>query len=238
VSGSINLLELSDNNEQTQSIPEDDNSKPILPSHLIGVPLYSMAEKGDVKSVKILMASGANIAAKDDKYGWTALHWAAMNGHKDVVTLLLDRDPNMVAAKDKNYGRTPLHLAVMKGMKGHEDVVALLLDRMDPNMVAAKDWFGVRTALHYAALNGRRDAVALLLERNLNMVTAEDDLRQTVLHCAAMRGHKDVVALLLDRIDPSMVAAKDDKYLGRTALEWAVMKGHKDVVALLEKWGA
>ena len=41
------------------------------------------------------------IAAKDDS-GQTALHWAARNGHKDVVALLLDRmDPDLIAAKDE-----------------------------------------------------------------------------------------------------------------------------------------
>ena len=73
VSSSITLLELSDDTEQTQSIPqnhqvivtEGDNSKPILPSHLIGVSLYSVAEKGDVEAVKMLLGANADVDAQD-----------------------------------------------------------------------------------------------------------------------------------------------------------------------------
>ncbi len=70
---------------------------------------------------------GADVAAKDGD-GRTALHWAAMNGHKDVVALLLDRMEGVdVAAKDE-YGRTALHCAAREG---HKDVVALLLEKRD-----------------------------------------------------------------------------------------------------------
>src|SRR5205814_8269679 len=54
MSSSIAILELSDDTEQTQSISQDhhlivnegDNCKPILPSHLIGVSLHSVAADG------------------------------------------------------------------------------------------------------------------------------------------------------------------------------------------------
>ena len=121
------------------------------------------------------------IAAKDND-GWTALHWAAMNGHKDVVALLLDRmDPDLIAAKD-NDGWTALHCAAMNG---HKDVVALLLDRMDPDLIAATDNDG-RTALHWAAQNGHKDVVALLLDRMEGASIAAKDSYGT--DGAALRG--------------------------------------------------
>jgi ankyrin repeat protein len=130
VSSFITLLELSDDTDQTRSTPQNhqviitkgNNSKPIVPSHLIGVSLNCVAGKGDVEAVKILLASGADVNAKDMSRV-TALYRAAEYGHKDVVALLLDRmDHNLIAAKDE-YGWTALHCAARDG---HKDVVALL----------------------------------------------------------------------------------------------------------------
>jgi hypothetical protein len=55
------------------------------------------------------------------KVGQTPLHWTAMNGHKDVVELLLAHGAE-VNAKRSN-GSTPLHWAEYKGYK---DVAELL----------------------------------------------------------------------------------------------------------------
>ena len=73
--------------------------------------------------VALLLDKGADVAATNE-YGWTALHWAAQEGHKDVVALLLDKGAD-VAATDE-YGWTALHWAAQGG---HKDVVALLLDK-------------------------------------------------------------------------------------------------------------
>src|SRR5438876_304135 len=83
-------------------------------------------------------------ATGTDKDGWTALHSAADNGHKDVVALLLDKYPDLVAATDKD-GWTALHSAANYG---HRDVVALLLGKMDDASINAKAGNYGRTALH------------------------------------------------------------------------------------------
>lgn len=44
-----------------------------------------------------------------NEYGNTGLHWAAMNGHLDVVKLLIEQGASPALANDKNY--IPLDLA-------------------------------------------------------------------------------------------------------------------------------
>ena len=164
VSSSITLLELSDDTEQTQSIPqnhqvivtEGDNSKPILPSHLIGVSLYSVAEKGDVEAVKILLNAKADVNAQGGEYG-NALQAASWCGHEAVVRLLLDKgaDVNcagrelrqrsagsiLVRARGggstaagqgrgrQRAGRVLRQRSAGGILEGHEAVVRLLLDK-------------------------------------------------------------------------------------------------------------
>jgi len=56
--------------------------------------------------------------------GMTPLHWAADNGNKEVVELLLAKGADVNAKADN--GNTPLHLAIHKGNK---DIVKLLISR-------------------------------------------------------------------------------------------------------------
>jgi hypothetical protein len=46
------------------------------------------AKKGSTEAVELLLESGANIYAQDDR-SWTALHYAAYNGHAKIINLLL-----------------------------------------------------------------------------------------------------------------------------------------------------
>jgi ankyrin repeat protein len=65
-----------------------------------------------VKSIPVLAAAGADLGAVD-RYGRTALHWAALEGRNDAATELLRMNASVFAV-DRN-GQTPLHLAAMNG---------------------------------------------------------------------------------------------------------------------------
>ena len=50
------------------------------------------ARTGSLARCKLLLAHGANVDAKDERRGQTALMWAAAEGHADVVEALIDAD--------------------------------------------------------------------------------------------------------------------------------------------------
>ncbi|KAI3940579.1 hypothetical protein MKW92_036187 [Papaver armeniacum] len=62
---------------------------------------------------------------KDIKYGYTAVHTAAMEGNTRVVKLMVQKNPCLTKIQD-NYGRIPLHTAVKFVSEGQKEVVQYL----------------------------------------------------------------------------------------------------------------
>ncbi|MGA2109022.1 MAG: ankyrin repeat domain-containing protein, partial [Syntrophorhabdales bacterium] len=110
--------------------------------------IHDAAEQGDVRKVEALLKGNPDLVLSKDDSGDTPLHWAALNGHKEVAELLLARKAD-VDAKN-NDGNTPLQWAAQGG---HKDVAELLLAHKA--QVDAADISGV-TPLHEAAFNGHR----------------------------------------------------------------------------------
>ena len=54
------------------------------------ISIHDAAMTGNIEAVKRDLAAGVDVNAKD-KYGWTPLHWAAREGHKKIVELLIDK---------------------------------------------------------------------------------------------------------------------------------------------------
>jgi hypothetical protein len=84
-----------------------------------GAGLIRAATKGDLGKVKELVASGENLN-DTDKYGWTALMWAAYYQYEPVLSYLLDNgaDPNVqstVATGSIQKGATALIIASYYG---------------------------------------------------------------------------------------------------------------------------
>jgi hypothetical protein len=71
-------------------------------------PLYRAAAGGWYEETKKLLEQGAD-ASMCTQYRYTALHWAANNGHANVVQLLLSYGANVNAVSDT--GKTPLSMA-------------------------------------------------------------------------------------------------------------------------------
>ena len=86
--------------------------------------MIQSAGAGDVAALTALLASGAQLEAKDDEHGGTALIHAATYNHVDAINLLLDRGAQLEAKN--NNGTTALGQAAFSGAV---DAVKLLLDR-------------------------------------------------------------------------------------------------------------
>ena len=70
--------------------------------------LCAACGRGDAKEAADLLASGADVNAREDRQG-TALHLAAQNNHLEVVLLLLEQNADVNIAN--RSGQTPLHVA-------------------------------------------------------------------------------------------------------------------------------
>lgn len=106
--------------------------------------------------VNRVLGMGANLDYRGE-YGLTGLHYAAMSGFEDVVSLLIEKGAD-INAMSPELG-TPLCLAALKS---RSNIVALLLKKR-ALVHTATDYLG--TALHCAAWAGDPKTLKLLLEK-------------------------------------------------------------------------
>jgi uncharacterized protein len=113
------------------------------------------ALNGDATFVNLLIAKDAEV----NKKGWTPLHYAATNGHDDIVKILLDHSAYIDAGSPN--GTTPL---MMAARGGHLSTCKLLLD--EGADLRIKNQIGM-TAADFAAKYNEKD-VAEGLQARLN----------------------------------------------------------------------
>ena len=123
--------------------------------------------------VKLLLKDPRADVRALSKEGWSALHYAAFEGHVEVVKLLLG-DPRVeVRAVDEN-GWSALHFAAGDG---HVEVVNLLLE--DPRVDANARTNNYKTPLHLAASKNHHKVVRLLLDSpQLSTANCVDNIDQ------------------------------------------------------------
>uniref|UniRef100_A0A1I8MVD1 PID domain-containing protein n=1 Tax=Musca domestica TaxID=7370 RepID=A0A1I8MVD1_MUSDO len=133
-----------------------------------------------------------------DMNGYTPLHHACLNGHEEIVRLLLSHD----AATDVPdiRGSTPLYLA---SWADKPDIVRMLLMHprrpANPNAQNSQN----ETPLHCAAEHGHNAVVAILLSYGADP-TIRNNSFQTALDLASQFGRLQVVQILI-RTHPELI---------------------------------
>eukprot|EP00930_Biecheleria_cincta_P032435 TRINITY_DN22511_c0_g1_i1.p1 TRINITY_DN22511_c0_g1~~TRINITY_DN22511_c0_g1_i1.p1 ORF type:complete len:343 (+),score=63.63 TRINITY_DN22511_c0_g1_i1:75-1103(+) len=166
------------------------------------------------------------LAAKTYKLGWTALHYAAHNGHAVCIDLLMDaasHSPEILAATN-NSGRTALHVAAHAG---HNNCCETLLQTQDA--VKQQLLEGItpdgHTAMHLAARYGRKECIEVLGTTDPYTVQVGNARGHPSLHEAARRGHADCVDTLLQMGGTQGLSGMTSKY--------AQTRGFSDIADVL-----
>ena len=152
--------------------------------------------------------------------GLTPLYWATINGHLELVQMLIDNSAD-VNAKCSADGVTPLCIAAEKN---NSELVKLLLDNnADVSRARANDGL---TPLHIAARNGGKEVAKLLLDNNADVNTSRANDGITPLHTASQSGHIELVQLFLYNNADVNARCTDD---GATPLYTAAYIGDTEV---------
>ena len=153
--------------------------------------LHAAAFHGNASAARALLAHGADVRAREDKYWGTPAGWAAYAAHADVAELILAGaiDIYDAIAFDK-LDRIPAIVAADPGALERPFGRYVTGDRK------AREWNDPRwTPIAAAAAAGRREAVALLMELGARL-DGRDSSERTVSELADAKGFAGIAELL------------------------------------------
>jgi hypothetical protein len=172
----------------------------FMGSTLFAGPIDSLmmaAASGNTSKVVQIISSGAVDVNAKDINGWTAIMYAAEDGHTETVTKLKELGAD-VNAKEL-FGKTVLMFAAENG---HTDTVVKLIELGAG--VNAKTDYGY-TALMFCAENGKTETVVALAEKGAEL-NAKDSEGWTALSYAKKNGNTATANVIkkLGAFDDSM----------------------------------
>uniref|UniRef100_UPI0037E78986 ankyrin repeat and sterile alpha motif domain-containing protein 1B isoform X4 n=1 Tax=Semicossyphus pulcher TaxID=241346 RepID=UPI0037E78986 len=172
------------------------------------------------------MWKGLNVNCTDTS-GYTPLHHASLNGHRDVVLKLLQFEASTNVSDSK--GCFPLHLAAWRG---DVDIVRILVHHGPSHCRVNQQNHERETALHCAAQYGHSEVVSELLQE-LTDPTMRNSQQETPLDLAALYGRLQVVRMLVSA-HPNLMTSHTRRH---TPLHLAARNGHHSTVQTLLEAG-
>jgi ankyrin repeat protein len=186
--------------------------------------IHQACQRGDVDTVRALIAADPTLVDADDEHAWRPIFHASLWRHEAVVRLLLEAGADLAAhdgyvlhyagevpdnkpivALLIQYGALDAHVRPTDDLSrqflaavflADEPRVRSLLAR-HPHLASAPDGRG-DAPLHHAARNGDTEIVRILIEHGAD-VNAVNPRGHTVLYCAGGHGHLDCLKLLLEK---------------------------------------
>ena len=192
---------------------------PDAPGETGVTPLMEATRTGSLDAARVLLDFDANIDARTDDRQQTALMWAVVQKHPDLVGLLLEygADPNART-------RTRRDLAML--YRGPSRTAKLSAE------IATEIERGGNTAFLLAAQGGAMNSARILLEAGVEVNEAGAD-GNTPLVVAAFSGHAAFASWLLDQGADVNIAGG-----GYTALHAATLRSDLETVETLLARGA
>lgn len=181
-------------------------------------PLHHAVIDAPLEKIKSLLEQGADFRAKVEKkdesqennWGNTPLHFAARHGRLDVVTLLLEKECNVL--EENTNGENCIHMA---GDAGWKEIFDLLKQKAN---IEDEDYAMFYTVFDLAKY-GYLENLKLHMGKDVNNQTRDED-GFTLLHHAAKHGELDTVKYLVgesadkeakipDNLTPYMLAYRN-----------------------------
>ena len=194
--------------------------------------LHIAAFKGWMSTVSKLVARYGSDINHEDSCGHVPLHYAAYNGHLEVVKFFGKSQKAVIDKRSKFFSLTPLFFACENG---HLNVAKYLIEELncDPLHRDIGGW----TLVHYACQGGHLIVVQFIIKvfkEKAQYPFCKNCKGNTPLHIACINGKLNIAKHLINEelCNPSC-QNKD----GRTPLHWAFMHNHVDIVRYLLSTG-
>ena len=215
--------------------------------------LHLAAWNGNLEVAKLLVQHGAEIDAKTNYTGIgifvdfdetmndltqglnqsTPLHFAARNGHLEIVKLLIQHGANLTATNvyyDNDWKHTPADLAAQKG---HFEVVDFLLQTEWTNN-GLPGYLRILPSLSIAACFGYLEILDLMLQNGYDVNIESQYNHETPLHIAAQSEKFEIAKFLLqNNADANAKTGYD-----LTPLHQVALNGDFEIAELLLQNGA